>query len=140
MYPGTPIVLYNVADNINEIPTIPSPFSEFSKSLKVMPIAKIAQDVHHITQTLNKDLPPLLNKMNSTFNTIDNILIENKENTTNMVKNLGNAAQNFDTLLENNTPNIEAMIESFNSAAQSMKNLTDYLQMYPNAIITGKEY
>ena len=64
----------------------------------------------------------------------------NKDNTAKMVKDLGDAAETFDNLVENNAENIEAMIESFNLAAQSMKNLTDYLQMYPNSIITGKEY
>ena len=57
-----------------------------------------------------------------------------------MVKDRSDAAETFDNLVENNAENIEAMIESFNLAAQSMKNLTDYLQMYPNSIITGKEY
>jgi len=140
MYPGTPVILHKEVENENEIPTIDSPFAEISKSLKVMPVAKIAQDVHHITKALNKSLPPLLRKMNDTFGTLDEILTENKDNTAKMVKDLGDAAETFDNLVENNAENIEAMIESFNLAAQSMKNLTDYLQMYPNSIITGKEY
>ena len=49
-------------------------------------------------------------------------------------------AQSFDNLLTENANNISATINSMNEAAQSMKNLTDYLQMYPSAIITGKEY
>ena len=64
-----------------------------------------------------------------------------------MVEELGNAAQNvggaakaFDLLVDENASNISTMINSFNSAAQSLQNLIDYLQMYPNAIITGKEY
>ena len=39
-----------------------------------------------------------------------------------------------------NAASIATMIESFSAAAASMKNLTDYLQMYPSAILTGKEY
>ncbi len=140
MYPDSPIILTKDDSDENEIPTISSHFAEISKTLKVMPVAKIAQDVYHITQTLNKDLPPLLSKMISTLDTVDEILVENKNNTTQMVKEVGNAAQAFDELIVNNTEGIAQMIDSFNAAAASMKNLTDYLQMYPNAIITGKEY
>lgn len=146
MYPDSKFVLKGESGQ-NEIPTINSPFAEFSKSLKVMPVAKIAQDIHHITQALNKDLPPLLNKMNTTLETVDEILIENKNNTAIMVEELAKAAQNVggvaksvNLVIDNNEQNIAEMIESFNEAARSMKNLTDYLEMYPNALITGKEY
>lgn len=140
MFPDTKVVLHEEADGDFEIPTIPSPFAEISKSLQVMPVTKIAQDVQSITKTLEKELPPLLKKMNSTMDTFDTILRENKTNTAMMVENVGGAAQAIDALVDENAASIAAMIESFSSAAASMKNLTDYLQMYPNAIITGKEY
>lgn len=147
MFPNSKVVLHEQAKNELEIPTIGSPFSEISKSLQVMPITQIASDVHNITQTLNKELPPLLKRMNSTMDTFDHILKENKNNTAKMVSELGNAAQNvggaaqsFDLMVGENAPGIAAMIESFSAAAASLKNLTDYLQMYPNAVITGKEY
>ncbi len=140
MFPKSKAVLHEEAGDFYEIPTIASPFAEISKSLQVMPITKIAQDVHNITQTLDKELPPLLKQMNSTLDTVDNILLENKNNTAKMVENVGGAAQAIDSLVGENAASIAAMIESFASAASSMKNLTDYLQMYPNALITGKEY
>ncbi len=147
MFPKSKLTLHSDAANgIYEIPTIGSPFSEISKSLQVMPITQIAQDVHNITQALNQELPPLLKKMNSTLDTFDHILNENKKNTAIMVTELGHAAQNvggaaqsFDLVVGENAASIAAMLESLNAAAASMKNLTDYLQMYPNAIITGKE-
>ncbi|MCM1324297.1 MAG: MlaD family protein [Acetobacter sp.] len=140
MFPDSKAILHEEAGGAYEIPTIPSPFAEISKSLQVMPITKIAQDVHNITQTLDKELPPLLKQMNMTLDTIDNILLENKNNTAKMVENVGGAAQAIDSLVDENAASIAAMIESFSSAAASMKNLTDYLQMYPNALITGKDY
>ena len=147
MFPNSKAVLHEQAKNELEIPTIGSPFSEISKSLQVMPITQIASDIHHITQTLNTELPPLLKRMNSTMDTFDHILKENKNNTAKMVSELGNAAQNvggaaqsFDLMVGENAAGIAAMIESFSAAAASLKNLTDYLQMYPNAVITGKEY
>lgn len=140
MFPHTKAVLHEDDEDSYEIPTINSPFAEISRSLQVMPVAKIAQDVHNITQTLNKELPPLLDQISSTLDTFEAILAQNKENTAKMVENVGGAAQAVDSLVGENAENISAMIESFSSAATSMKNLTDYLQMYPNAIITGKEY
>ncbi len=140
MFPNSPIILTKEDSDEYEIPTINSHFAEISKTLKVMPVAKIAQDVYNITKTLNKDLPPLLRKMTSTLNNFDELLVQNKNNTTMMVKEVGDAAKSFDNLIVDNAEGIAQMIDSFNAAASSMKNLTDYLQMYPNAIITGKEY
>lgn len=140
MFPNTKAVLHEEAGDNYEIPTINSPFAEISKSLQVMPVTKIAQDVHNITQTINKELPPLLKKASSTLDTFETILAQNKENTAIMVENVGGAAQAVDALVGENAESISAMIESFSAAAASMKNLTDYLQMYPSAIITGKEY
>lgn len=140
MFPDTPIILTKDDTDENEIPTISSHFAEISKTLKIMPVAKIVQDVQGITQSLNKDLPPLLSKMTNTLDTVDEILVQNKNNTAQMVKEVGDAAQSFDNLIVDNAEGIAQMIDSFNAAAASMKNLTDYLQMYPNAIITGKEY
>jgi len=139
-FPQTEPVLHEYAKNEFEIPTINSPFSEFSKTLQVIPITKIAQDIHNITQTLDQQLPTLLQYMNSTLKAFDNILNENKNNTSLMVQQVGAAAQSFDELVDENAASITHMIESLSQAATSMKNLTDYLQMNPSAIITGKEY
>ncbi|MBR5154291.1 MAG: MCE family protein [Alphaproteobacteria bacterium] len=147
MMPDTIAIVHDEDSDIYEIPTVSSPFAEISKTLKVMPVAKIAQDVHNITQALNKNLPPLLNKLNKTLDVVDEILVENKNNTAKMVKEIGDAAQEvgnaaeaFDLIMEDNAVSVAQMLESFNAAAQSMKNLTDYLQMYPNALITGKDF
>lgn len=141
MLPKTKIVLHNsYDDDIYEIPTVSSPFAEISKSLQVMPIGKIAQDIDTLTEALSKNVPPLLVKMNETLNIFEQILKENKNNTTQMVEEIGGAAQSVNELVNNNAASITQMIESFGAAAQSMKNLTDYLQMNPSAIITGKEY
>lgn len=132
-FPKTKAVLHEYARKEFEIPTIDSPLAEFSKSLQVIPITKIAQDIHHITQTLDKELPTLMTQLNSTLSTLDTILKET-------ITNVGGAAHSFDSLVNENSPELTAMLESFSAAATSLKNLTDYLQMHPNAIITGKDY
>lgn len=140
LFPQTEVVLHEYARNEFEIPTIDSPFAEISKTLQVMPISKIAQDLHGITSSLDKELPTLLQSMNTTLSTFNSILKDNKSGTSQMMQKVGSAAQSFDELVDENAASITHMIESFSQAATSMKNLTDYLQMNPSAIITGKDY
>lgn len=146
-FPKTKVVLHEDAGNKFEIPTIDSPFAEFSKTLQVMPINKIARDLHSITQTLESQLPLLLEHLDSTISTIDTILKDNQNNTGEMLKNFGTAANNLsrvsrtlNTTMEENSSDIVTMIENFSAAADSLKNLTDYLQMHPSALIRGKDY
>ena len=140
MHPDTKVVLHTEAGDNYEIPTINSPFSAISKRLQVIPVAKIAQDIHNITKSVEKELPPLLKHMNDTLTTVNSILASNKNNTTQMVGKVTSAAQTFDSLLIENSSNISTMIDNISAAATSMKNLTDYLQINPSSIITGKDY
>ena len=140
MHPDTKVELHEEAGNHYEIPTINSPFATISKRLQVIPVAKIAQDVHNITKSIEKGLPPLLKNMNETLNTVNAILNDNKNNTAQMVGQVGSAAQAFDALINENSSNVATMIDNFSAAATSMKNLTDYLQINPSSIITGKDY
>ena len=141
MFPNTEIVLHSQEDSSEyEIPTIDSPFAKISKKLQVIPVAKIAQDIHNITASIEKQLPPLLNHMNETLSSFNNILDANKNNTAQMVSQVGSAAQSINNFVGENAAGITTMIESFSAAAASMKNLTDYLQMNPSSIITGKDY
>lgn len=140
MHPDTEVDLHTEAGNNFEIPTINSPFAAISKRLQVIPVAKIAQDIHNITKSVEKELPPLLKHMNDTLSTVNNILNENKSNTTQMVGQVTSTAQTLDALLSENSSNITTMIDNISAAATSMKNLTDYLQINPSSIITGKDY
>ncbi len=140
MYPNTPVVLHEDDEDQYEIPTINSPFAEISKSLQVMPITQIVQDIHGITQSIDQELPELLKHMNTTLATINNILLENRNKTSKMVTEVSSAAQSFDAILGENAAQLTAMIESFAAAAASLRNLTDYLQMNPSSLITGKDY
>lgn len=138
MHPDSPVVLHSNAKNNYEIPTINSPFATISKRLQVIPVAKIAHDIHHITKSIDKELPPLLKHMNETLTTVNTILKDNKNNTAKMFGQVTSAAQAFDSLITENSANLSTMLDSFSAAAISMKNLTDYLQINPSSIITGK--
>ncbi len=121
------------------IPTISSPFAKITNSLKVMPLAKISQDVYSITETLSTQLPSLINNMDETLNTVNTILAENQSSTAQMVKDIGNSANSINLLVNENSANISQLLESVTNTSNSIKNLTDYLQIYPNSVVFGKE-
>ena len=144
--PDTKVILHpEEARHVHEIPTIASPIEELSKSLQEMPISKIVQDIHHITQTLDTNLPPLLEEMTATVKTLGELLGESKSGTPGALgqinktaTDVGKMAQTLDNFVGENSSSISAMIESFSAAAVSLKNLTDYLQINPSSIVTGK--
>ena len=144
--PDTKVILHpEEAHHVHEIPTIASPIEELSKSLQEMPISKIVQDIHHITQTLDTNLPHLLEEMTATVKTLGELLGESKSGTPGALgqinktaTDVGKMAQTLDNFVGENSSSISAMIESFSAAAVSLKNLTDYLQINPSAVITGK--
>jgi len=146
--PDTKVILHpEEAHHVHEIPTIASPIEELSKSLQEMPISNIVQDVHHITQTLDTLLPPLLEEMTATVQALGELLGESKSDTPGTLgqinkaaSDMGKMAQTLDNFVGENSSSISAMIESFSAAAVSLKNLTDYLQINPSSIITGKDY
>ncbi|MBR2273424.1 MAG: MCE family protein [Alphaproteobacteria bacterium] len=140
MLPETKVVLHSENDrNEYEIPTVDSPFAEISKKLQVIPIAKIAQDIHAITTSIESELPHLLKRMNETLSTVNTMLSTNKNNTNQMITQVRTTAQSLNSLINENAASISNLIDSFSAAAASMKNLTDYLQMNPSSIITGKD-
>ena len=82
MLPDTPVILRKTQrdSDIFEIPTLNSPFAEISKSLQVMPINRIMQNINSLTEALSSDLPPFIVKMDATLETVNAILNENKNN------------------------------------------------------------
>lgn len=146
-FPQTEVVLHEHAHKKFEVPTIDSPFAEFSKCLQVIPITQIAQEIHSVTQAMEKDLPPILEDLHQIISSMNSILNENKDGTAPLVNqfssaagNISGAAKSFNTLVGENADNITRMLDSMSAAAASLKNLTDYLQMNPSAIVTGKDY
>ena len=146
-FPNTKVVLHEHARKKFEVPTIVSPFAEFSKSLQVIPITQIAQEIHSITEALEKDLPPILEDLHGIMSSLNSVINDNKGDTSPLINqfsaaagNISGAAKSFNNLVGENADNITRMLDSMSAAATSMKNLTDYLQMNPSAIVTGKDY
>ena len=139
-----------------EIPTIYSPFAQISKDLEEIPLqdtimrignlinnidetipvildnitditSTISEEtpdtvksIKQLTESLNSGLPAILRSMNNISSKIDNALNEKNGDITKTLENANKA------------------IEEFIKTSRSIKNLSDYLERHPEAIIQGK--
>lgn len=117
----TIIRLGHLIDNIDEnIPVILENISKMSDSLnKTAP--ETMQKIGILADSINKNLPQLLQNVSNISAKIDKAMDEKNGEATNLMKNMN------DTL------------EEFSKTSRSIKNLTDYLERHPEAIIHGKE-
>lgn len=99
-----------------EIPTILSPIGELSRGLQKIPLANGVKNFTEFFRGLNGIMP----KINKIVQDIENIVQRNK----------GVTIQVLD--------NFNKMTINVAKAAKSMQNLTDYLEMYPESLIKGK--
>lgn len=104
-----------------EIPTELSSFAMLSQDLEEVPLREILSRFGNIIQDLEENLPQIM------------------ENTTQIT-------QKLDKALDKNTGEASKSMKSFNAAmeevskaSRSIKNLTDYLERHPEALLRGKE-
>lgn len=123
MLPGTPIVLRHPAKdkNIFEIPTVLSPLSELSKGLQDLPLKESVAAFNKFFTTLNTELPNILPQISQAATRLNKAVSNN----------LGATAETLN--------NFNQTMLSVEAAANSMRNLTDYLERHPEAILKGKE-
>lgn len=123
MAPDTPINLRYQGDDteILEIPTILSPIKEFSQDMSKLPLRSMLQHLDEVLLVLGKDLPKMLPEITATFKNANNTIKKNENVTNSALNNINNAAINV------------------SKAAASLRNLTDYLERHPEAIVRGKE-
>lgn len=149
--------VYRGTGKYPEIPTMYSSFAQISKDLEEIPlqdtiirvgnlinniddtlpdilknIAQITEDfgktapdtmknLNNLAESLNKDVPSLLQNLNG---------ISTKLNVA-MSKRAGGADKTIE--------NVNIMLEEVSKASRSLKNLTDYLERHPEALIQGKD-
>ncbi len=111
MLPGTPVVLKQETGKHHymEIPTVLSQIKELSRDVQNMPLR----------ETVDK-MNILLPQATKAFKDFDNLIVRNSTAT-------GLAIDNFNKAMK-----------SVDDAAKSMRNLTDYLERHPEAVLKGK--
>ena len=129
--PDTPINLKRRSDgNIFEIPTTLSTIKEISQGFQELPLREMVNRSNKILASLEENLPiilpqitKLVETMNKVAHDIDKITPETQSVLIQTKKTLNNANQS---------------ISDIGAAARSIKNLTDYLERHPEAILKGK--
>ncbi len=118
MLPETKIVLRNPADSpYMEIPTVLSPMGELSKGIQDLPVRQSVEKINLFFDTLNNKVMPEVEQIVSGINRVIS----------------GNRGVSSETLT-----NLNRAVNNIAEAAKSMRNLTDYLERHPEALLKGK--
>ncbi len=116
----TPAVLHGTG-KYWEIPTELSSFAMLSQDLEEVPLRETLSRLGNIIQDLEENLPQIL-------------------------KNMAQVTQKVDKALDKKSGEASKSMQGFNTAmeeisktSRSIKNLTDYLERHPEALLMGKE-
>ena len=125
MMPDNPMKLVHdkkdLDNNIPEIPTVLSQTGALSRGIQNLPIKR-------------------------TFDRLDKILTIAENNLPVLLPALTQTAQNLEKITDKTAPATGETIENFNNtlynisdAMKSLRNLTDYLEQYPESLLKGKK-
>jgi len=124
---GSPAVLRGTG-KYWEIPTIYSPFAQLSKDLEDIPLNEIISRTGDILNDIDENLPIIVKNIKSVSDNIEQITAKMSAVLDEKNVETAKTLHNF-----NNT------LEEIGKASRSLKNLTDYLERHPEAIIQGKD-
>lgn len=119
MLPSTPIELHHRKNNrdVLEVPTVLSQLGELSKGIQDLPVRESVVEFNKFFSKLNTDIMPQLQQTVTDVNRLIS----------------GRSGASADTLI-----NINRTLSSMSEAARSVRNLTDYLEQHPEALLKGK--
>ncbi|MCQ2966471.1 MAG: MlaD family protein [Alphaproteobacteria bacterium] len=133
LHPGTPVNLKNrkMSQKVIELPTLTSFTEELNKILKNLPLEKTFEKVTSLLNELNlmaKDLN------DSGFsNKVDRVAASIAE----ITEKANRIIQNFD--VDSKSMNeINQIVHNLNETSTSLKNLVDFLERHPEALLKGK--
>ncbi|MBP5215317.1 MAG: MCE family protein [Alphaproteobacteria bacterium] len=119
MDPSSPIVMRGEGEYM-EIPTIDSSFAMISKDLQEIPLRDIMGRFGSVLGELDKNLPDILRNITEITAKVDQIMDRKNGETTKTLNNFNGT------------------LEEISRATRSLKNLTDYLERHPEALLKGK--
>lgn len=148
--------IYRGTGKYPEIPTIYSSFAQISKDLEDIPLQDTIARVGNLVDKVDENIPVILDNLskmttslnNSTPETLKNLqeLIDNlNKNLPDLLRNVNKIAAKIDDAIDNNRgktaktmDNVNNTLEEISKVSRSMKNLTDYLERHPEAVVQGK--
>ena len=129
--PNTPIILKRKHNTgVLEIPTTLSTIKELSQGIQKLPLKEMVDRANKILSALEENLPTTLPRINNLLDAMTVVTKKMEQMTPASKKILVNTDK---TLIHVNTT-----LSDISAAAKSMKNLTDYLEQHPEAVLKGK--
>lgn len=130
--PDAPIVLKRQSQtDVLEIPTMLSTIKELSQGIQRLPLRDMIDRADRVLNALEQNLPvvlpqfaELLKSMTVLTQKLDQLTVPSKEVVIKTNKTLNN---------------MNTTLSDISAASRSIKNLTDYLERHPEAILKGKE-
>lgn len=120
MFPGSPLVLRSKNPHAIEIPTILSPIGELSKNVQELPIKQTLESLNGILGELDKQMPIIMPQIAS------------------ITKNLNRIVSAGSKPGDNPAVNFNKTMFDIQEAAKAIRNLSDYLERHPEALLKGK--
>ena len=129
--PDTPIILKRKNNTgILEIPTTLSTIKELSQGIQKLPLKEMIDRTNKILFSLEENFPTTLPKINELLTTLTIVATKMEQLIPSSKKVINNADRTLN--------NMNSTLSDIGAAAKSMKNLTDYLEQHPEAILKGK--
>lgn len=104
-----------------EIPTELSSFAMFSNDLKEVPVRESLLRLSDLIADLNQNMPAIMSNVSQITAKMNRMLDQKSGEATKTMNNLN------------------ATLEEISKTSRSVKNLTDYLERHPEALLKGKE-
>lgn len=114
--PDTPVVFKNKNPKYLEIPTALSPIGELSKGLQALPIRQSVEHFSKFFENLNGEMP----RISKIITKLDGAVSRSSQTTSDTINNFNKTMVNI------------------SEAAKSIRNLSDYLERHPEALVKGK--
>ena len=140
MLPDTPVKLVETPQTkgLIQIPTVLSTMGELSKGIQDLPLKEMVYKFNNILDILSEKIPVIMPQVS--------LLGENLNKAVPAFVNLTEQLDKTVQKVDGQIPKTDQTINHFNvtldnisRAARSLKNLMDYLERHPEALLKGKE-
>lgn len=140
MLPDTPVKMIETPQTkgLIQIPTVLSTIGELSKGIQDLPLKEMVYKFNNILDILSEKIPVIMPQVS--------LLGENLNKAVPAFVGLTEQLDKTVQKVDGQIPKTDQTINHFNitldnisQAARSLKNLTDYLERHPEALLKGKE-
>lgn len=133
LHPGTPVNLKNrkTRQKVIEIPTLTSFTEELNKILKNLPLEKTFERLSNLLGELNNIVKDLNDSgFSANMNRITTAVAGISEKADRIMQNFDNNSKSMNE--------INQILHNLNETSSSLKNLIDFLERHPEALLKGK--